>query len=267
MNSFHIFMSFFFLCSCVSIEQNMVETRQSPQVFFKDPSCEVKTRETAHFLVKACDFQTAEYYAALAERFYDKIIQDTNLYSFTPKKSYEIKVYSDKSEYISMSKAQSYSKGFTAENMILTYPSSSIAAIMAYEITHLILNEFMGDYSSSNLFVSEGLAVYQERQASFETDRYYRELIDRYLKPSPIPFIEMLSFRPVNNDKSDYISKWYAQCSSVVEYLMRREGSFRFSIFLKNIKKGYNIDLALKDAYPGIFENYIDLEKKWRSWI
>ncbi len=267
MKNFLAVIAVFWACACVSVDQNMIETRQSPEISFNDPSCQIKTRETAHFLIKACDFQTADNYAALAERFYDRVMQDANLYSFVPRNPYEIKVYSGKSEYISVSKAQSWSGGLTAGNMILTYPSSSAGAIMAHEITHLILNEFMEDYSSSNLFIAEGLAVYQERQASAESDYYYKTLIDKYVKPSPIPFIEMASFRPGKDAKSDYISKWYAQCSSVVEYLIKREGSFRFSIFLKNIKRGYDLDSALKDAYPGIFADYRDLEKKWLSWI
>lgn len=256
-----------FFASCVSIDERLIENKSYPSISYKEPSCQIRTRETAHFLVKACDYQTADKYASLAERFYDRVMRDTGLYSFVPQKPYEIAVYKDKSEYLVSSSAKKWSGAVTLGNVILTYPSQSPESIMAHEITHLILNEFLEDYSAPFAYIAEGLAVYQERQASSEVDLYYRNIITGKVKTSPIPFLEMAALNPIKSDKSDYISKWYAQCSSIVEYLIKREGAFRFSIFLKNIKKGYDSDSALKDAYPGIFSDYKDLEKKWLSWL
>lgn len=257
---------FLFLCSCVDVPVSGPSNR-NVSIPYPQPSCSVSVKETAHFIVRACDFQIAEKYAALAERFYDSIMQDTNLYSFIPARPYEVIVYSSKDEYIASTKSQNWSAGLTYGNAILTWPSEDPQAVMAHETAHLIMNEFMENYSDAFIYIAEGLAVYQERKASSASDYSYRGIIEKKVKPSPISFLEMASYKPLKDEKSDYVSKWYAQCSSVVEYLVKNEGAFKFSLFLRDIKKGYDIDSALKDAYAGSFQNYKDLEKKWLYWL
>lgn len=256
-----VFISFAF-CSCVEVQVNSLG-HGNVAIPYPSPSCAVFSKETVHFSIKACDSETAEKYAAFAERFYDSVMQDTNLYSFLPARPYEVVVYQNRDEYLSSTHSSQWSGGLTYGNAIFTWPSNDAAGVMAHEITHLIMNEFMENYSDSFLYISEGLAVYQERKASSSSDYSYRQIIEKSVKPAPIPFLEMASYKPIHDERSDYVLKWYAQCSSLVEYMIKKEGAFKFSLFLRDIKKGYDIDSALRDAYPGSFNDYKDLEKKW----
>ncbi len=261
MKALLLFISFTF-CSCVEVQVESAIKSNVP-IPYPLPACATFLRETVHFSVRACDTQTAEKYAALAERFYDSIMQDTNLYSFVPARAYDIIVYQNKDEYLSSTKSNKWSGGLTYGNVIFTWPSNDSQAVMAHEITHLIMNEFMENYSDSFIYISEGLAVYQERKASSSSDYSYRQIIEKSVKPAPIPFLEMAAYKPIKDERSDYVLKWYAQCSSLVEYMIKKEGAFKFSIFLRNMKKCYDLDSALRDAYPGSFNDYKDLERKW----
>jgi len=260
-----IFLIFLFsFISCVDvpvIEKYSTENVKLPYIKL-DENC--FTIESAHFKVTAYTSQKAEKYSTLAEQLYTTIMNDTGLYSFVPKNPYEIIVYKDKSEFMNKTSSPKWSGGITYGNAILLYEDEKYPAIIAHEMTHLIFNEFMEDYGkNSYIWLNEGLAVYEERKAFTASNLNYQNIINQKVKNLPLSFLQMTAYKPIDN--SSEIDKWYAQCSSVVDYILKNGGNFKFYIFLKNLKSGMDIDLSLKDAYIGIWNNFSELEKKWFS--
>jgi len=261
---FSFFLFIFSFISCVDIA--VVEKYSTKNVALPYTKLDEDgfISESAHFKVRAYSYQIAERYSNLAEQLYTTIMNDTGLYSFVPKNPYEIIVYKDQSEFVKKTSSPQWSGGITYGNAILLYEQERYPAIIAHEMTHLIFNEFMEDYGgNSYIWLNEGLAVYEERKAFTDSNFYYHNIIDQKVKNAPLSFLQMTSYKPVENSRE--VDKWYAQCSSVVDYILKNGGNFKFYIFLKNLKSGMDIDSALKDAYIGMWNNFSELEKKWFS--
>jgi len=260
---FALIFSFLALISCVDMPVSEVDNRNVTLPYEKLDGVNF-SKETIHFIVKSYSMEINERYSSQLENFYSSIMQDTGLYSFIPQKPYEIIVYKDKNEYMLKTKSPDFSSALTYGNAIATYEQENYTATLAHELTHVIFNEFMENYNmDSFLFINEGLAVYEERKFSSSSDFYYSDIIRSYVKSNPIPFIELINYKPRDNNNTEYVKKWYAQCSNIVEYMIKNYGSLKFSIFLKDIKKGYDLNSALRDAYSGIFNDYKDLENRW----
>lgn len=259
-----LFPLLFLFSSCVDIPLQEGPATENVVIPYKGLEPGAVEQESAHFRLRAYSSETARKYSDLAEQLYSTVMSDTGLYSFVPGNPYEIIVYRDKAEFVRKTSSPEWSGGITYGNAILLYEHDRYPAILAHEITHLIFNEFMEDYGRNNyFFINEGVAVYEERKAYTESDFYYRGLVDSQVRKAPISFLQMMSYKPLGVPAE--VEKWYAQCSSVAEYMLKKEGGFKFYIFLKNLKSGKDIDAAFRDAYPGSWNGYKELEEKWLS--
>ncbi|MBU2573267.1 MAG: hypothetical protein KKH28_04235 [Elusimicrobia bacterium] len=259
------------LCACVPVSEEMLKgmapSAQAVEAPYKGLEPGYKTYETAHFLIKAYSTETAVSYSVICEADYNRIMNDVGLYSFAPAKPYNIVVYKDLAEFMSKTGQPKWSGGVAYGNAILIYESEGSAAVLAHEMTHLIFNEFMGLANSGGLkWINEGLAVYEETQASWQSKADYSRRLSSLVAPNPIPFSQMINLAP-QGEKDAVVERWYAQCGSVVAFMIKEGGTLGFSIFISRIKDGATVDAAAAEAFTVLGRNLSDIEKAWLLYI
>lgn len=260
-----------FLCSCVPVPQEMLgQLPPAPQAVeapYKGLEPGYKTNESAHFLVKAYSSETASEISIKCETDYNRIMNDAGLYSFAPARPYNIVVYKDQEEFIAKTGQPKWSGGVAYGNAILIYESEGADGVLSHEMTHLIFNEFLGLANTAALkWLNEGLAVYEETRGSWRSKAAYTQRMSSLVAPNPIPFSQMINLAP-QGEQDAVVEKWYAQCGSVVGFLIKDGGTLGFSGFLSRIKDGANVDDAAAASFSTLGKDMNDIEKAWLLYI
>lgn len=144
---------------------------------------------------------------------YFSVMQATNLFSFVPSTPYRIMAHKDREDYLKAS-SNTWSAGFVSSNKIEVYISSQTLCVLAHEITHLILNEFIGRIIEHYLGISEGLARYQERKLCSDVDIKYKHFKSGF-KGLFYPKQIFLNYKPFIYFKC--VMKFYVQSSNIYD--------------------------------------------------
>lgn len=226
-----------------------------------------KTEESAHFRLSAYSSDGAARYSALCEQNYGRIMQDLGIYSFVPARPYNVLVYRDAAEYRAKTGQPEWSGGAAYGNALLLYESPGLGGTMAHEMTHLVFGEFMGLAQAAQLrWLNEGAAVYEESRASQESSAFYAQKVRETVVPNPIPFSQFVNLAP-QGETLQNVDRWYAQAGSVVGFMIRKGGSFNFSLFLGRLRDGASVDESLRSAYPGGWKSLDDVERSWLAEV
>lgn len=222
-------------------------------------------QSSLHFSVRCYSSANARKVSEWAESSYSRIMQDTGLYSFSPSGLYPILVYGTHDEFIKKTAQPGWSTGLAVGNAVFSYEGPDLETTLAHEITHLIFYEYMGPRASAFVWINEGLAVYQELKVpSAAARRNYYHSMKAGFKARSLPFPEMAAFKPAS-EKDRSVSLWYAQAAGVVEFLIERGGRLGFSIFLKRLRDGKDLESALREGFPGRWSGLAHLESSWKA--
>lgn len=259
-----------FLGGCVSVpvEETSQPSAGAPRPGFILPlSAGAREVPSLHFTTMAYSPEKAARFSALAEKYYEKIMQETMLYSFVPKKPYEIICYDSREEYLQKTGQPLWSGAVTAANTIGVYNSPESESALAHEITHIIINEFMGDARQKYRWLSEGLATYIEAGTfAPEKLRLFRENAFRSTRVGFMPFAQMTAFAPREGEQAA-VGVWYMQNYLLAEYIIRKGGKLGLSIFITRVRDGYDIDGSLRSAYPGLWRDFNALESSFSAYV
>lgn len=219
--------------------------------------------ESLHFKVRSYGTGNAQRIADTAEAAYNRIMLDTNLYSFRPRGLYEIVVYGTSDEYHKKTGQPQWSGGVTVGNAIFTYESSRLPGTLAHEMTHLIFYEYMGAVNVNHRWVNEGLAVYEESQASgVQGGVDLFAAVRGNLRRQPIPIDQVIHMIPAS-EKEYTVNLWYAQSQSMIKFMIERGGRIGFSQFLQALKQGRGFSDAIAAGFPGGWRTLEDFEREW----
>jgi len=252
---------FFIFYSCANIEYSS----RNDYSLYCDKYPDYGYVETTHFIVNSSDLNYAKKISDMAERYYYSFMMDTNLFSFVPASPYRIIIHNDYETFIKKTNAKQWSGGFISSNTIETFISSNTECVIAHEITHLILNEYMGDMIDFYKWLNEGLATYEERKGCYVVDERYNNLLRYSVLPNPWSLNILVNLNPSSMSDVKEVEKFYAQSSDIIKFMIEKEGPFKFYLFICELKKGSSIDDALKNAYPSSFNSLSALEKEWLS--
>jgi len=134
-------------------------------------------------------------------------------------------------------------------------PQTMLTAVLPHEATHVVLAGQFGDQPVPR-WADEGMAVLTEPRE--KVDRHLRNL-GRCRHENTIFHVRQLITMP-DYPEPRYISGFYAQSVSVVEYLSNLKGPQTFAQFLRDGQKsGY--EQALSRHYG--FRNFDDLQQRW----
>lgn len=218
--------------------------------------------DSLHFKVHAYGPQAAREVSDIAEQAYQRIMVDTNLFSFRPKELYRVVVYATQEEYRSKTAQPDWSGGLSIGNAIYTYQGPQLARVLAHEMTHLIFFEYMGRATQQTRWVNEGLAVYQETKASGGARVDVFAALRGSLRATPLPMSQLMSLVPAT-ERGYTVSAWYAQAESLVRFMIERGGRLGFSQFLEALKDGKDFDAAIAAGFPAAWRSLAELERAW----
>ena len=202
-----------------------------------------------------------------AESIYGKISNDTGLYSPMSAGSYTLVVYKDHEEFEQKTKLPAGTRAASSGTTIYIYPGDGLEAELAYEMTALVLTNYLDRQAATLKWLIEGSALNQEiAQLSDGERQAYRNTQANQLHVNRTPFSQMTFATPPAKDQRR-TDIWYMQTESVVNYLLAQGSGLAFGGLMTSLRSGADIDQALAANYPGKFRSLNDLENAWKYTI
>ena len=137
--------------------------------------------------------------------------------------------------------------------------------ILPHELTHHIYREFTVGIDITTpipLWINEGMACYEEHNP-----RYVKTAKAAVHENSFIDLQEIFSIERYPDDPGRR-TLFYAESTSVVEFLIRTYGGRKFLNFSRKlIKDKRTVDAALKAVYYPHIKNTEDLQKAWLAFL
>jgi len=209
----------------------------------------------------------------IAEKYYRIITQEFNFVRDKPwiwDKRATIFIEKDKEAYEARSSCASWSAACVdyQRKIIYSYPqSSSFATTLVHELTHIIFHEYIKG-GSVPLWLDEGMATYIENKKSIgHYDRSLYRLKRKIKDGSYIKFAELnlVTSMSLDGASDDYVKSFYLESFSIVNFIIKKYGRYKFSQLLKHIGSGYSLEASLNKVIYN-FRNLEDLEKEWKTF-
>lgn len=203
-----------------------------------------------------------DFYKTITQEF--KLVRD-KLWLWDNRAS--IFIAKDKDDYVKKFKCPDWSGACVnyRDKMIYTYPyQESFSSILTHELTHIIFREYVGQ-NRLPLWLDEGVAVYVDDKYAGATHQTAIASLSKAIKDkSYIKFSELaqIDFLTLQGKPQDYVSLFYLEAFSIVNFLIKKGSGDNFYNFLYFLKGGNSIDGALSKAFYSI-KNMNDLEAQW----
>ena len=232
---------------------------------FPGPDAGAAHAQTLHFEVSGYGIAETQRAADDAEASYNRIMMDTNLYSFKPAGLYKIVIYGSQDEFRKKTGQPSWSGGVSVGNAIYSFAGLALNRTLAHEMTHLIFFEYMGRMNPDHRWINEGLAVYEEEKAAaaqgYRGDLYAD--VRGLMRAQPVAMDQMIKLTPAT-ERERAVSVWYAQSESMVHFMIDRGGRFGFAQFLGALHDGKGWDDAVSSSFSGAWRGLADFEQAWQ---
>jgi len=207
-----------------------------------------------------------------AEKYYRIITQQFNFYRdkfWIWDNRAKVFIASDRDDYLKSFNCSDWSAACVNyhEKTIYTYPDQEkFTPVFVHELTHIIFREFIGE-GKLPLWLDEGVSVYMEDKYGHTHRGGIPFLKQKIKEDSYIKFSELdnITTRSINNKEQDYASLFYLESFSIINFIMQKYGKYKFSSFLRMLKKG----LRLEEALAKVFYDFKDLDKleaKWKDY-
>ncbi len=221
-----------------------------------------------HFTLKGYSQSDLDSLKQMAETLYNKIGNDTGLYSFLASESFTWVAYRDRDEYMKKTHQPTWSHAVTSGKSIYFYfPDPELEPILAHHMVHVIFEDYMGTKASTNRWLEEGLAMVEELSKMSDGDKSsYAASKASQLRQNRMAFSQM-TFFVTNTEEKRRTDSWYQQVESVVNYLLAQGSALAFAQMLSELRAGLDFDRAMADAYPAKFRSLNDLEAAWKYTI
>ena len=208
-----------------------------------------------------------------AEQYYRIITQEFNFMRDKPW------VWDDRAKIFIAKDKKDYEKRFNCSpwaiacvdyqrKIIYAYPqSSNFDTTLVHELTHIIFHEYIKG-ASVPLWLDEGMATYIEnKKAAGRYDKRLYTLKPKIEDGSYIKFLELNSITPgdLRGASDEHVQNFYLESFSIVNFIIKKHGRYKFSQFLKYIGSGYSLEQSLTKVFYQ-FKSLEDLEKNWKKF-
>lgn len=253
-----------FCCAgCVAIpEYDMPHERPTTLTtgVFRDLDPGAKQETGLHFKVKAYGSFRAQQILQEAETHYQRIMNDSGLYSFQPPGLYEIIVYASADEFQKKTQFANWAAGLTVGNSIFAFEGSQLMPVLAHEMTHLLFHEYMRYDRNELRWLNEGFAMYEEARAAGRPGVVWPG------GQEPLPFDQMATLVPATERERE-VNMWYRQVGDVVGFMIEKGGRIGFGQFFGALRDNKQMDEAIRVGFPGAWNSFKDLEASWRRKV
>lgn len=180
----------------------------------------------------------------------------------------KIFIYPDKNSYLKATGYPSWSAGGAdhPKKEISGFSNNQefLNAILPHETAHLIFRDFVGFKGEIPLWLDEGVAQWQERSKRRVIKYFIRK---QYNDKQFIPLADLtkMDIRSVQDAKT--VQNFYVEALSLVDFMIEKYGTDRFTQFCRQLRDGKSLDEALGFTYPTDINTLNELEKKWLGYI
>jgi hypothetical protein len=231
-----------------------------------------KENRSRHFVIyyKSAPQEFIKSVEESAEDYYYSIVDDLGFSRdqlWTWDDRAKIYIYDNEEDYVTSSRQAAWSSGSTqiGSRVIQTYPSAHgfFDSLLPHELGHIVFREYIGSSSDIPLWMDEGIAMYQEKAKRWGADEEVKKAM---AEECFIPLQDLTQMRLTTASDRETVNLFYAESASVVHYLISEHGTFKFSLFCQNLKKGLRFEEALGNAYYR-FKTIEDLNKAWVGYL
>lgn len=229
-------------------------------------------KKSMHFIVyyKNAQEHFLERLIEKAENYYDAIADNLGFRRFNFwlwDNRAKIYIYDNALSYQAETGQPSWSAGCAAvrDKIIKTFPDAAgfLDTTLPHEMGHIIFREFVGfDNYAVPIWLDEGVACYQEKLQRSTANRIVKEAIG---KGTLMDLEKLSNFNPQSFTEAELVNLFYAESSSIIDFLIKEFGSDNFVLFCQNLRDKKDIDRALRSAYP--FSDVEGLGKAWQKYL
>lgn len=222
----------------------------------------------AHFIVSYRPHTNRTYVKLIlraAEKYYESITEKLGFRRFdfwTWEKRCKIYLYSSSLDYYNKIKQPEWSKASVQiiDKSIHTFSIDTffLNNILPHEMGHLIFREFIGKGTVLPLWLDEGIATLTEGNKGRRL-AYAKAIVDT---PVFIP-LKRLTYLNVEGITDPQI--FYAEASSVIEFLLREYGKDKFVKYCRSLRDRKEWYRGLEEIYG--FENISAMHEKWVEFL
>ncbi len=228
-----------------------------------------------------------------AEKYYDKVADTLGYprYSdfWTWNNRVNIYVYPDKTSFIlGTGQAEWVDGKADYKNMEISIDATNpkfLDNILPHEIAHLVFRDFVGFAGDIPIWLDEGVATIAQEQAYINMKEEIKNLYQHsalltlndmmtveFKKAASKPTFHNILMKDdspgfIVLEPSDFITVFYSESASLVDYMMTVLGKENFSEFCRHLRDGKTIDEALKKAYGSKCSSLDELEAQWRKHL
>jgi hypothetical protein len=271
-NKYYTLLAACCITACVPVDQLPPgslpnQTAATSATSYPDVDPPFATVTSSHFAVHGYQENDIRPISVTAETIYSKISNDTGLFSPMSNGSYTLVVYKDQEEFAKKTKLPRGTRAAAAGTTIYIYPGAGLEPELAYELTALVLTNYLDRQAATSRWLIEGAALNQELNQLSDGERQaYRTIQANQLHINRVPFAQLTFQAPPAQDKRR-TDIWYMQTESVVNYLFAQGSGLAFGGMMTSLRSGADIDQALAANYPGKFRSLTDLENAWKYTI
>ncbi|MCK5581181.1 MAG: hypothetical protein KAJ18_07895 [Candidatus Omnitrophica bacterium] len=205
-----------------------------------------------------------------AEDYFDEITRNlgfTRYGGWSFDRRAKIYIYSDKEDYVASSRQAGWSSGAVnvKDKIIRTFPAAHgfFDTTLPHELGHIIFREFVGFHTPLPLWLDEGVAMFQEKAQRWGAHKEVKKVIKNGRFKS---LTELSQLRLGRNSSTELVSLFYSEAASIVSYMVKELGEYRFVSFCRRLKEGKTFEQALRSAYSR-FSTIKDLNKSWVDFL
>ena len=245
----------------------------SPFAYAKQKS--FRQLRSEHFIInyrEGVDNSYVRKIKSTAEKYYRIITQQFNFYRdkfWIWDNRAKVFIANDRDDYLESFECSSWSAACVNYygKIIYTYPDQEkFIPIFVHELTHIIFREYIGG-GKFPLWLDEAVAVYIEDEYGHTYSGgtpFIKQKIrdDTYIKFSELDGITSIS---LNNKDQDYVDLFYLESFSIINFIMKKYGKYKFSSFLRALRKGLEVEGALAKVFYD-FKDLNELEAKWKAY-
>ncbi|MCG3149154.1 MAG: hypothetical protein PCFJNLEI_02613 [Verrucomicrobiae bacterium] len=233
--------------------------------------------ESTHFIYHFEQGFLCPQFAMTAELFYRNIKADLGIGEDSQEGKARIYVFlgtNSWNEFACSAKLEKWTGAFQNGNELFVSGRANqnfeLTASFPHEITHLIVNRFIGDVP---LWLNEGIAEYEGRRQRAFFLRRHGKANARFVVPNRsvsrqqfIPLAELTTMADYPADESR-VRIFYAEAELLVRYLVLQSGSReKFLEFVKLQAQGLAFVTALQKVYGDKFRDLVAFEKAFADY-
>lgn len=238
------------------------------------------TVKANHFVVlyeSSSDVAWAQQVASQADRYYDKIADTMGYARYQNFWSWDnrakIIIYASKERFHQVTGQPEWAKAGAVrdqylfrQRIIVSYKQQEdfLRNALPHEISHLMLQDFLGAGESVPVWFDEGMAELQEES---RRDLSYPAMRSFLKNGRHIAFNDLFDMDVRMVTDPTLVQLFYIQSVVVLDFLIKHFGNANFQEFCYQMKNGLSFAAAFKKVYGSSFDSPEDFEKKWLRYM